>query len=117
MRRLILLPALFAIALVGIPGTASAASFKSCDNVKTTINGKKYVIATNVKVKGMSCGLVGDFLIAYATGNPTPPGTEDLRTHCKDLGGKQKQAAAKKGRIATACSDGKMKTKAWVLGG
>ena len=84
MRRLILLPALFAIALVGIPGTASAASFKSCDNVKTTINGKKYVIATNVKVKGLSCGVAGDFWIAYATGEPGPTGTEDLRASCRD---------------------------------
>lgn len=117
MRRLILIPAVLAIALVGLPGTASAAGLKSCDNVRTTINGKKYVIATKVKVKGLSCGDAAALWISYATGEPGSPTTDGLRANCRDLGGKQQKAAAKQGRIAVSCRDGKMKAKAWVLGG
>ena len=48
--------ALILVATLMSGGNASAKGFASCGPVKTTINGKKYVIAVKVKTKGMSCG-------------------------------------------------------------
>ena len=111
--------ALILVATLMSGGNASAKGFASCGPVKTTINGKKYVIAIKVKTKGMSCGATAAFWIAFATGEPGSERTEDLRTNCK-LGSKATQKAAeKKGRSSYVCrsSDRKIVAKAWVLGG
>jgi hypothetical protein len=119
MRRLIMVLTLMLVATLMSAGNASAKGFTSCSPVKTTINGKKYVIAIKVKTKGMSCGATAAFWIAFATGEPGSERTEDLRTNCK-LGSKATQKAAeKKGRSSYVCrsSDRKIVAKAWVLGG
>ena len=81
MRRLIMVLTLMLVATLMSAGNASAKGFTSCSPVKTTINGKKYVIAIKVKTKGMSCGAAAAFWIAFATGEPGSERTEDLRTN------------------------------------
>ncbi len=119
MRRLILMLTISALAMLSLAAPAQAASFKSCGPVKAKIGNKNYVLAIKVQVRGMSCAAANEFWKAYATGEQGSATVEDIRKNCKPGSKAAQKAAAKKGRTADVCrsSDGKMITKAWVLGG
>ncbi len=119
MRRLLLMLSIAALALLFMPASASAKPMVHCDNVRADIGGKKYVLAIKVKVRGLPCPATNAFWKSFATGEAGDVTTEDLRVGCKDGSKGQQKAAAKRGRMAYTCtsSNGKITTKAWVLGG
>lgn len=119
MRRLtvVLIASAFAVPVMAAP--ASAAGFQDCPNVKATA-GQRMVLATNVTAKNLSCAEAKAFWTSYvSTGEVLPPKIEDLRTNCKPGSKSARKKAAKKNRMAYVCksSNGKLVTKAWVLGG
>ena len=107
MRRLtvVLIASAFAVPVVAAPASTA---------------GQRMVLATNVTAKNLSCAEAKAFWTSYvSTGEVLPPKLEALRTKCKAGTKSARKKAAKKNRMAYVCksSDGKIVTKAWVLGG
>lgn len=118
MRRTIIVLALCATFSVGISPTASAARYRSCNNVTKMVGGKKLTLATKVKVKGISCKDAKAVVIDYvvAGGMLVDPVLAGLRRGCKP--DKKGQARPKRvGRIATTCVQRYTpeRLKAWML--
>ncbi len=115
MRRLIVALVAPAFALPMLAGPASAAAFQSCSPVKIPGYPK---LAIKVKVKGITCADASTVWVSYiSTGEALQPPLEDLRTKCKDGSKAARKKAAKVGRLAIVCRNGKVVTKAWAMGG
>lgn len=107
-----------ALAIPVLTGPASAAALQSCGPVKMA--GYPKALAIKVKVKGLSCTDASALWTSYVASGEALPGTlGDLKATCKDGSKGARKKAAKVNRLAIACrsSDGKVVTKAWVLGG
>ena len=118
MHRALITASVIAVAGLGSTGAASAASYKSCADVNTKINGKNYKLATNVQAKGITCADAKLMLISFGTGGMLRDNQlQGLKRRFK--ADRNQKAAMKKGRIAYTCTsaNGKRSVKAWVLNG
>lgn len=116
MRRLTVALVTCVIAVPVFAGPASAAAFKNCGNVKMAHYPKP--LATKVQVKNLTCADASTLWTSYiSSGEALLPPLDSLKASCRDGSKAARKKAAKAGRLAIVCRDGKVVTKAWALGG